>query len=286
MISYDQIKAKCTDVHEYSNYFSCICPFHEDNAPSLMVYKDGWFRCLACGVSGQYKRLWNKLRGWGVSPSQEETAWSPVTTSLNLAEQERFCDEAHQTLSNFIESLGWYLESRGVLGRLEACRLGYNKGWYTIPIYNKSHEFEGYVMRASLAIQKATGRRFHMPKGQPALMYVPDWNLLEKSNYIVIVYGMFDALALAELRIPVATTTAGKLSFKSEWLEDYRKPIYVLPDKGEEDTGAELANSLGWRGRLLPFVYPEGFKDPAQMLEKGQAMKLAGQIYSTAGLAT
>lgn len=284
MITYEQLRGRCQNVHDYAKYFACECPYDQHQTPALLVYQDGWFRCLSCGVTGTYDRLWRKLSGQEVVISvPERMMWHPPAAAKTIGEQESFCMSAYECLTANIDTLGWYLRMRGVLGRVDSCRLGWNAGWYTIPVYSREHTFEGYVMRASIAIQHATGRRFNMPRGMGGKMYVPDWHMLESAPFILVVYGIFDALALSELRLPVCTDTSGKKGFRPEWLDAYRKPVYIIPDKGEELDGRKLANELGWRGKPILLDYPDGIKDPAQFVEVGKSKDLLSQLYKITG---
>jgi hypothetical protein len=56
--------------------------------------------------------------------------------------------------------------------------------------------------------------------------------------------------------------------FEPSYLDRFRKPIYIIPDKGEEKSAIELQSSLGWRGYPLYLDYPEGTKDPNEVLVK------------------
>lgn len=284
MISYDRLKEKSGDITEYSHYYAMWCPFDEHKSKALIVFQDGWFRCLSCGENGNHSRLWDKLRGWE-APSTVHCidSWVPPYLSSNLDDQEAFCLEAHDILLKNLVTLGWYLEKRKVINRVAPCVLGWNGGWYTIPIFKKNKKFDGYVMRASLSVQKATGRRFHMPQNMGSKMYVPDWRLLDTAPFITIVFGMFDALSLSDLGVPVVTDTAGKKGFDPKWLEEYRKPIWIIPDKGEEDDARRLANEFGWRGRILNLEYTDTIKDPAGFVEANRGRDLLMYILARTG---
>ena len=49
--------------------------------------------------------------------------------------------------------------------------------------------------------------------------------------------------------------------FKAEYLDKWRKPIYIIPDKGEEKKAIDLQCSLGWRGMMLKLNWPDDCKD-------------------------
>jgi len=277
-ITLDIIRDILPQAKSYSGYISGICPFHNDSKPSLMVYPDGFFRCLGCGTVGSFEKLYRALTGRNASrviPVVED--FKPPRLPTDLTEQEDLVEKAHYSLTRF-EQLRWYLENRGVDGRIEACRLGWYRGWYVIPIYSKTGEYQGMMLRAGASIQKATGMRFVQPFGQKPMMYCPDWSLLESAKSIAIVFGMFDALALSELRIPVVTSIGGQDSFNPLWLESYRKRAIVLPDKDEEKAGMKLSGRLGWRGAMLKLTYPPEIKDPAGFLELGKQQLLMSQI--------
>lgn len=277
-ITLEQLKDKLEGVQSYGHYFACRCVFHDDTRPSLMVYKDGFFRCSACGVSGNFDKLWRKLQGWDISkPVKEATSFHTPLLPTTLPELEVVVGEAHEALMKF-DTFQWYLKNRGVEGRIEVCQLGWWNSWVTIPVFDEHHALQGVVLRASSAIQHATGQRFAQPLGQKGMMYVPDWHLFNHGKAVAVVFGMFDALALSDLRLPVCTSTSGKGSFKAEWLDNVRKPIYIIPDLGEEDAAMKLAGQLGWRGNVVRLPYPVDCKDPAGYLETGRRDQLLSLI--------
>jgi len=280
VISYDEILKQLSGAVEYGKYSAALCPFHDDHKPSLLVFRDGWFMCKGCGRHGNFDILLRGLSGWtppDVIP--EKTDWYGSNLPTDLVELEDVINEAHYMLTEHDDPLGWYLKDRGVFNRISPQWLGYRNGWYSIPIYSEDKEFCGVVMRAGKHIQETTGQRFTMPHGQGTLLYIPDYGLVRESDYLVVVYGMFDALALCELRIPVCTDTTGKGGLHARMLDEFRKPIIVLPDEGEEDTGRKLVGSLGWRGKLLDLDYPDGCKDPADCLKNGYSEWLISQIW-------
>jgi hypothetical protein len=280
MITYDKVIQRLENVSDHGHYVSARCVFHDDSHPSMLVYKDGWFRCLGCGHQGTLNDLYRALRGWKASYKVHTEPTSFITPYLppDTFELENVFDRAHDRLSNSLETLGWYLRLRNVEDRVDTCRLGWIDGWYTIPVYDKEYKFMGGVVRAGAHIQESTGRRFFMPKGQQNMMYCPDWNLLTNAKSLFIVFGMFDAISLSKLRIPVVTDTSGKLAFRSDWMNFWRGKIYICPDKGEEKEGLMLASQLGWRGNLVKLQYPDGIKDPADFVQQEKSSQFVNQI--------
>lgn len=93
-----------------------------------------------------------------------------------------------------------------------------------------------------------------------------------------VVFGMIDALTLSELRLPVVTSTGGAQSFRPQWLENYRKPILVIPDKGEGRAARRLAGGLDWRGKVKTLDYPGDFKDPNDYIAAGRGESLLKEL--------
>jgi hypothetical protein len=275
-IHYRDFLSELSEAKDNGKYITGLCPFHDDTNPSLLVFKDGWWRCLGCTKSGRWLSLWNKLNGQDIIVrSDVGTKWRGPDLR-DFSSLEDLCYQAHRDLL-FFSSFKWYLEMRGVSDRVETCDLGYYKGWYTIPVRDADGEFKTCVFRSAPHVQQVSDMRYWCPSSAP-MMYVPDYYLLENAEYVVVTFGIFDALALSSLRIPAVTSTYGKDSFKAEWLDDYRVPVYICPDKGEEMTAYKLRNKLGWRGAhsnsVILLDYPNGIKDPAGYLEENKRDEL------------
>jgi hypothetical protein len=275
VILYSDFLTKLERTHDYGKYMSAMCPFHSDNTtPSLLVYKDGWFRCLSanCSRTGSWKMLWNKLNGQPIRLRSETRTIFQAPTRLDEYENlHQLCYQAHNDLEQF-ESWAWYLEQRGLDDSIEIAEIGYHRGWYTIPVYDRDRNFVTAVFRAAPHVQESTGLRYWC--GHAPVMYCPDWNLMVDPKFIVVVFGMFDALTVNKFRVPVVTSTAGADSFKAEWLDDWRVPIYILHDKGEETTGIRLASKLGWRGQDVSLDFPKGCKDANDFVKNGKSKEL------------
>jgi hypothetical protein len=274
-ITYEDIISRLEQVQEHGRYASSLCVFHSDSNPSLLVFKDGWFRCLGCSKQGRWITLWNKINGQPVQVlSEKRTSFvgPPIRDLMNL---EDVCYQAHADLIQF-PSLAWYLEMRGLEGRIETNELGYIKGWYTFPVRDADGGFQTAVFRAAPHVQEVTGLRYWC-QSHP-LPYVPDWFLYSRAKVLFVVFGIMDALTLSELRFPVVTSTSGNLTFQASWLESFRHPIYVIPDKGEDTVAIRLAGQLGWRGNVLYLEYPTGIKDANGFLEYDRRDDLYSQL--------
>ena len=264
-----------------SGYLHMCCPWHDDAQASLLVYADGWYHCLGeCLTSGPISRLYAELSATGSTKqgTKDIPKGRPPTIPSDPGDQIRFVSNAHQTILRN-NSFRWYIAQRGLEGRIEPCELGWHQGWLVLPVHSPHHDIDGIIMRSGPQAEKLTGLRFTQPMGQRAMMYCPDWSLLSKAEQcIYVVFGMMDALTLSELRLPVVTTTGGAKSFKPEWLEKYRLPIIVVPDKGEEAQAYRLAKGLNWRGKVKALAYPTGYKDPNDYIKNGRGVDLVKEL--------
>lgn len=265
-------------VVEHGKYVAALCPFHPDHTQSLLAFRDGYFKCLACGEQGSLSKLKKQLSGWDAPIHIEPSRPTVHLLPTDLLELEEVCQTAHQTLLQFDDPLGHYLTRRGIHQRIVPQTLGYLNGWYTIPIIEEHGRLLGAVARAGAHIQETSGARFNIPTGQQAMVYVPDYELIERNDYLCVVYGMMDSLSLCELGIPSCTPTSGKDSLHAEDLDRYRKRVIIIPDKGEESTAIKLRDSLGWRGTLLELDWRDGCKDPNDLLVKGYGEWLKDEI--------
>ena len=171
---------------------------------------------------------------------------------------EFFALDAHETLVTFSESLSWYLRMRGLEDQVIPQKIGWYNGWYTFPVYNYDDEYKGLILRAGSHIQEATSLRYII-KAQGSV-YFPDWYLARTGKFIVVTFGILDAITLTALRIPACSSIHGK-TINIEELEWIRKPIIFFPDKDEVEEARNLSRQLGWRGHVLEYSYPENCKD-------------------------
>ena len=290
LADFDRIKVRS---YRNGDYISALCPFHDDNSPSLLVYADGRFWCKGCQAHGNFEQLKAQLDkvGWKQPPAETfRPAW------LGLPEtkegEEALIERAHNLLLDN-PSLGWWLAKRGLTDTsIKRFHLGYWQGWIVVPVWSRAEaSWQGFMLRATPAMQARTGLRFLDTGHYGGRLYVPDWNLLDRAPYLIVVYGMFDAQSLAQLGFAAATNTDGKDHFKPEYLDWWRKPVYILGDAGEEDAARrkELMHGLGWRGHSLSFDWPEGIKDVNNFFEQrrtGELVQLLGRALSASGART
>lgn len=243
-------------------YIKLLCPFHDDRkTPSLLCYPD-FFICKGCDEQGSLHKLANQLRqGQGRPPlERHERNFLPAYEQLDDL---LLLWRRSQTIAQRTQACANYLRKRGLKpDRARYLGLGWWSGWLTMPVLEPTGSFRGLVLRAG-GQQK---QRFLMPVRQPAMLYVPDWTLYFSEPCLFLVFGMLDAISVASLGFAAVTTTAGKDSFDPSWLRDYRKPIFVWPDRGEEETGRALAQHFDWRGREMGWHWYNDTKDPNDLL--------------------
>lgn len=269
----DEIRPYLENVTSHGDYISASCIFHDDKDPSLLVYPDGYY-CLGCFAKGSLERLGKALRGktplvW-TKPSKRRK--SPFWGFLKrFGSIEGIVRAAHNVLLAY-PSQGLYLKRRKIDKLVTRCQLGWLDGWYVFPVFEENGTLISVVMRASPLIEQETGMRYllHGSDGtaHEGSLYVPDWKLALESDYVIACYGIIDSLSLVSLGLPGLTWSAGK-NLPAYALDQFRKPIYVIPDSNEEIDGYKLAASLGWRGEAVILDYPPGMKDINDMVMEG-----------------
>lgn len=273
---YELLKEKLGRVRHHGHYFSALCPLHDDNQPSLLVYHDG-FKCMACQRSGSLAQLFNAVQKKGRKSSKFLSTFPSIEINPKQFSipPEELAWLAHDALCAF-PNQGAYLRQRKVIGQVESAHLGWWNGYFTFPAFDESDSFLSLPTRASSTTEKILGVRW-LPCTYA--LYVPNWPLFLKASHVFIVYGIFDALSLTELGIPACTSTLGK-HFNPLWLEKYRtKKFSVIPDRGEEEEAHLLMRSLGWRAcRTIQLDYPEGCKDVNDLVVHNCSQYLLSQL--------
>lgn len=255
-------------------YLIARCPFHDDREPSLCVYSDSRrFYCYGCQKSGTWEYLWAVLLRGSDAFRHGEGDRIPVLprTFVPRAQWEPedlsgYCRKVCESLRELGPAHA-YLESRGLgAGIAAAARLGYDNGWYIIPILARDGSVQGAVARAGPSREQQSGMRFDMPFGQRPMLYVPVWKYWDEQPEVYVVFGVFDALSMAAAGLAAASPSSGKNSLDVSWLDDVKKPVILVPDVGEEADAHRYAAQLGWRGRVKTISYENGEKDPNGVL--------------------
>lgn len=280
MATQDQIADKLDQVTWHGHYLKAVCPFHDDREPSLLVFIDGFY-CLGCQKRGSLSELWRAVSGRGVGlPSNQ------VRIRFPQGDQDWFLAEAHTRLLTYPD-LGLGLKNRGLEARINIAEIGWWEGWYTLPLKAGSwvKTKRPYALRATPDLEAYTKTRYIYPPDQDHRLHVPRPSETmptrmddSRGGPVFVVFGLLDAEAIADLGFEAITSTKGKRITASD-LHSVRRPLIVLPDRGEESEARILAGDLGWRGRWFSLPYEQSFrfpdlKDPADFLKHPQDREL------------
>jgi len=158
-----------------------------------------------------------------------------------------------------------YLRERGVSDHYQKqLGLGVLENWITFPIRNDKGKIIGAVARRGEGNKSQA--KYITPAGQdPHLLYVPSWERIWKRRKVYLTFGMLDAVLLYVVGAASMSTTAG-MRMDVSYLEPLRKRIEFIPDQGEEEAAQKFASKMGWRGCVMRCKYPEGLKDPADVI--------------------
>lgn len=254
------------DVSEYldgwkkydENYGWCLCPFHDDHNPSCRITASG-YRCYSCGAKGNLLQLYNSVSGRFVT---REKIYNPADYIWRNWEEKfgsikNIAKVAHEQLK-YNPNLAHYLVQRKIDSQIKSGMIGFLDGYYLFPVKDEWEEVMGIIARASPTIQTKTNR--YSVSKCPIKLYVPNWRKVLKDDELYICFGILDSWSLLMAGYASISGISGQ-EFNAEHLERFRKPIYIIPDRGEENKALELQCKLGWRGKTLLLDYPEGSKD-------------------------
>jgi hypothetical protein len=137
--------------------------------------------------------------------------------------------------------------------------IGYIDDWYTIPIRDRNGIIITAVARKGR--DNPSQSKYVLPNGtNPNILYIPNWHKVRDANYLIVTFGILDAIVLAILGEPSASTITGKRLSKMSFAQ-FRLPILLIPDRKEEQDGLAEAQKLGWRGQSVRVQWPEDCND-------------------------
>jgi hypothetical protein len=281
---YDKITELLPNFDEVGRgYIHTHCVFHDDRQKSLLIYPDArgynpGYVCLSgeCGKRGSLQELLRVIEGAPPRHRGDSEKEKPPYLPTDLHRLKNLSLKAHADLIDAEHpERRHYLTQRGVVDMIVPARLGWYKGWILTPVFKQDNSICGLYARATPPEQKRTGQRFTQPLGQRPMLYVPSWPKLLSSSNVVVVFGMMDALTLSLLSYPVVTTTGGSRAFDPSWLDQFRKPITIIPDEsGDTQAAFDLAKGLGWRAEVLFLDYDDEVNDPADYAQYGRLDEL------------
>lgn len=244
--------AEVTNGKQYDHYVACRCYWHSDTTPSLFIYLDT-YKCLACGHFGNTEQLIQQLKT-NVIPHRPRLSQNnpqprnPISRWINVyGSLAKAMYVAHQQL---MKTGSEYLTEQRKISQMtyKSLGIGMLDGWYVQPIFNEKHQVIGCTARVG---QHFPGRLYMIPPHQNSnMLYVTDYKRIKEADRVYLVFGIYDGITLYQLGLASISTTTGKRLDPSV-LDFVRKPIYIIPDLGEEREAERLANSLDWRGHVL-----------------------------------
>ena len=246
-----------SNVSLHGEYLTALCPFHDDKHPSFFVNEE-YYNCMGCQTNGKTIDLIPRLEGEEVHTYEETErvrnpfmGWIKRYKSLSGA-----LIQAYRVGQQFPTQMSYVID-RGLTDEsIKRYRIGWLDGWITFPALDRNKKVIGATARLIRG-----NARYMTPKDQNKdVLFIPDWSRLNNFSYVYLVFGIMDALTMAQAGYPVITTMTG-INPHPEPFSGIRKTIYVIPDKGEEKQGTKLVAGLGWRGRLVKIDWPEGCKD-------------------------
>jgi len=279
----DEVMEYMDGSHRYENYVSALCPFHDDSRPSLLIYKDNYF-CASCGAYGKTDYLLSTLSKIPVMRKREaQKFYNPFSTWIKTyARLGLTLKVANQVIR---QKPSKYLQNRGIEHENQIrLSLGYLDNWYTIPIRDIKNRIIGAVARRGE--NNTASSKYIIPFRQdPNLLYVPSWNNIKKSNYLILTFGIFDAISLYLCGVPSASTTTGK-RINPVALNHIKKRIYIWGDLKEESDAHRLAANLGWRGSVVSCQWPTNTKDVSDLfcLNKEYLITILNKIKNEEGV--
>jgi len=240
-------------------YFSADCVFQDHEKPALLVYNDGAF-CMSCNQSFSLEYIEKHT-------SSIPKSYRPTIKTYKILPRWRKWEKMYGNLTgitdaahkNLLRTKATYFRNRGLDDYIIKAKYGVLDGWGIIPVFDKNGRVIDAVARS---IRQKGVKYVVMPhdKKNPRPLYTPNWIRLMNSPFLIIVYGIFTVWSLEALEIGGATGMTGK-SMSADLLQDFQKPIFIIPDVGEEDAAYGLAGKLGWRGNVLRVDYPYSCTD-------------------------
>ncbi|OGH07428.1 MAG: hypothetical protein A2W22_03095 [Candidatus Levybacteria bacterium RBG_16_35_11] len=262
----EKLSELLNNARRYENYIASSCPFHDDSRPSFFVYEDT-YKCSSCGKWGKTSTLLRQLEKKTMrvvqdQPSYDYNPWSKWLKKMSLPE---IVKVSQHILS---DRPSMYLRNRGISTRHQIkLGLGMLEDWLIFPIKNQFMQVIGGVARAGES--NTSSLKYVIPNGQdPNLLYVPSWSAVKNKSYFYLTFGIIDSISILICGDAAMSTTTGK-RLNPDALQSLRKKIYIFPDHGEEKEAYNLANSLGWRGKVIKYAYPDKAKDPNDLFQIG-----------------
>ena len=278
-----------TDVEDKGSQIYAVCPFCGKQGHFNISKENGKFNCFRCGKKGHFHYLVKYILGWNTDVNKvvnEYTAgitlstllqlydknvsvadmffnWRETVGAIELNGKSLACKKAVEYLASRNISLEYALE----LGIMVGTEGKYNHT-VVIPIY-----FENEVVNYSARrIPPAVGKRYETPRNtevnykKSELLY--NFDSAKESDWVVIVEGQFDCIALMQEELP-AVALMGKTMSTDQLLlviENWDEVIIMLDGSFLEEAIA-IGKSLVGLTSEVRIAIIEGASDPSSNVE-------------------
>lgn len=258
---------------EYPKYYLGHCPEHDDEHPSFIIYKDGFYKCWSCGFEGQIKDGEFK---WFTAEEKEKIAVEKERQGEILKNNVEFykgltkaedSDTAKEQLSKRINNLE--------ILKNDLVRINLEEDYFAFP-YTSSDRRQ--ISRVNA--RKVYEKKIFKPKGTD-IAGIPsaNYNLhnavyrlkQNKGGIVVIVEGEFDALAIEQWQLKNLSAIAvggvsgfsGKLHDLIDYLKTLNAVVFLCPDNDE----AGIKTLSNFKSELMVEL-PAGIKDFGELFYK------------------
>jgi DNA primase len=266
-----------------------VCPYcKKGNNHFAVNLNTGKYHCFKCNCKGNFERLSKKVLGWstkiddvieqysgGISLATLLSIYDKDTTvadlffnwqegTISIFDSKLVCQRALEYLAtrnitrNYVEELGFRV---GVEGKYKHC--------VVLPVYFQN-EVVNLVARQIPPYE--TKERYNGPHKGEAIMdkgeLLYNFDSVIGSDYVVIVEGVFDAIALKAKGIPVVALLGKEISKEQIYLvvENWDK-VVVLLDGGFVKDALKIGKCLmGLTGTILIAII-DGEDDPSENVE-------------------
>jgi DNA primase len=247
-----------------SEEWACLCPFHDDERPSLGVnMTTSLYNCLACGESGDVFTFYQKIHSCDFrealeriareevglvaeTPRPKQQKPQPAQTAERRTIPHSVAEEWHQALLANDKALSSLMQLRGyTLDTIKRFKLGYieKDKRVSIPIYDEAGDLINIRRYSPGGKQDPKFLPYQRGYGRAA------WFPIEalQGDEILLLEGEPDTMLAIQLGLPGLCQTSGCETFKAEWVPLFKgKKVWICYDidQGGASGAERVANAL------------------------------------------
>jgi len=289
-----EVVSRYVSLQRHGSQFRALCPFHTETEPSFYVFPPNRWHCFGCGDSGdavdfiqRIEGLTNPyealdvlagnghIQGQPIIPPVEEPVYKGPVAGVVI--ESWFC--SLQTEPTALEWLHARLINDETIARY---RLGWHSGKQAITIPYWSGE--PGVSEAEVVQLRSLGPegRYFAIKGhyKKALL---GQHLLASTNWVVILFGTFDALLAQQDGLP-AISPNGANAFAPGWVRYFGnvRDVVVVPDRDNENelkAAQKVAEYFASKSQVLEFPPGDWGKDYTDYRVSGHSVEQAKALF-------